>query len=57
MSNELILVVDDEAGITDFVAYNLEQAGYRVRVESTRRCLFPRDHVETRPADRASFHF
>ncbi len=32
MANELILVVDDEAGITDFVAYNLEQAGYRARV-------------------------
>lgn len=35
MSNELILVVDDEAGITDFVSYNLEQAGYRARVEAT----------------------
>ncbi|HVF84925.1 MAG TPA: response regulator transcription factor [Abditibacteriaceae bacterium] len=35
MSNELVLVVDDEAGITDFVSYNLEQAGYRARVEST----------------------
>jgi len=34
MSNELILVVDDEAGITDFVAYNLEQAGFRARVEA-----------------------
>jgi DNA-binding response OmpR family regulator len=33
MPNELILVVDDEASITDFVAYNLEQAGYRARVE------------------------
>ncbi len=35
MANELILVVDDEAGITDFVAYNLEQAGFRANVEST----------------------
>ena len=35
MANELILVVDDEAGITDFVAYNLEQAGYRARVVSS----------------------
>jgi DNA-binding response OmpR family regulator len=35
MANELILVVDDEAGITDFVAYNLEQAGYRAHVEHT----------------------
>ena len=35
MPNELILVVDDEASITDFVAYNLEQAGYRARVEHT----------------------
>jgi DNA-binding response OmpR family regulator len=35
MSNELILVVDDETSITDFVAYNLEQAGYRARVENT----------------------
>jgi DNA-binding response OmpR family regulator len=35
MANELILVVDDEAGITDFVSYNLEQAGYRARVEAT----------------------
>jgi DNA-binding response OmpR family regulator len=35
MANELILVVDDEAGITDFVAYNLEQAGFRARVENT----------------------
>ncbi len=35
MSNELVLVVDDEAGITDFVSYNLEQAGYRARVEAT----------------------
>jgi DNA-binding response OmpR family regulator len=32
MANELVLVVDDEAGITDFVSYNLEQAGYRARV-------------------------
>ena len=37
MANELILVVDDEAAITDFVAYNLEQAGYRARVESSGR--------------------
>ena len=35
MSNELILLVDDESSITDFVAYNLEAAGYRTRVEST----------------------
>lgn len=35
MSNELVLVVDDEAGISDFVSYNLEQAGYRTRVEAT----------------------
>lgn len=35
MANELVLVVDDETGITDFVAYNLEQAGYRARVESS----------------------
>jgi two-component system alkaline phosphatase synthesis response regulator PhoP len=27
--------VDDEAGITDFVAYNLEQAGFRAQVENT----------------------
>jgi two-component system OmpR family response regulator/two-component system alkaline phosphatase synthesis response regulator PhoP len=37
MANELILVVDDEAAITDFVAYNLEQAGYRAHVESSGR--------------------
>ena len=35
MSNELILVVDDESGISDFVSYNLEQAGYRTHVEAT----------------------
>lgn len=35
MSNELILLVDDESSITDFVAYNLEAAGYRTRVEGT----------------------
>lgn len=35
MGNELVLVVDDESGISDFVSYNLEQAGYRTRVEAT----------------------
>ena len=35
MAGELVLVVDDEASITDFVAYNLEQAGYRAHVESS----------------------
>jgi DNA-binding response OmpR family regulator len=49
MANELILVVDDEAAITDFVAYNLEQAGYRAHVESAGRAAL--HSAESTPPD------
>jgi DNA-binding response OmpR family regulator len=49
MANELILVVDDEAAITDFVAYNLEQAGYRAHVESSGRAALR--NAESAPPD------
>ncbi|HEX8835222.1 MAG TPA: response regulator, partial [Abditibacteriaceae bacterium] len=47
MANELILVVDDETGITDFVAYNLEQAGYRAHVENNGKGALAAAEAET----------
>lgn len=47
MPSELILIVDDEASITDFVAYNLEQAGYRARVEHSGKAALAAAEKET----------